>query len=196
MPSFVFPLSHMAVARRLIASSMREIHQKDPALMLELTEKIIRSSFVNASRKEVSVAGVPDQLEQIDWEAHDYFGWHDPKFARRAYVILPNLEGEPVGILLRQTDGSPLRRQICEWCRDPRMRNEVVFFNARRTGDSGRRGNSVSTLICRDFECSANVRNDPPMPYDGFDMAAERVRRLDNLRLKVAGFADMLVTGR
>ncbi|MBN9612957.1 MAG: FBP domain-containing protein, partial [Actinobacteria bacterium] len=54
----------------------------------------------------------------------------------------------------------------------------------------------VGTLICRDFECSQNVRNDPPPAYDGYDVAAAREHRIDNLRLKVAGFADMLLTGR
>ncbi len=164
--------------------------------MLPLTAASIRSSFVNASRKEVSVAGLPEDLEARDWDALDYLGWHDPKFAKRAYVVLPAPDGTPTGILLRQADASPQRRQICEWCRDARLINEVVFFSARRVGESGRRGNTVGTLVCRNFQCSRVVRTDPPVPYDGFDMAADRERRIERLQQRVAGFADMLVTGR
>ncbi|WP_416445556.1 FBP domain-containing protein [Leucobacter sp. HNU] len=164
--------------------------------MLPLTESIIRSSFVNASRREVKDAVLPDFLDAVAWDALDYLGWRDPKFAKRAYVVLPSLDGDPVGVVLRQADAAPRSRAMCSWCRDVRLPNDVVFWSARRVGEAGRRGATVGTLICRDFECSRNVRNDPPPAYEGYDVAAARVQRIDELRLKVAGFADMLVTGR
>lgn len=164
--------------------------------MLPLTPAAIRSSFVNASRKEVKDAVLPDSLDTVDWDALDFLGWRDPKFAKRAYVVLPPLDGDPVGVVLRQADAMPRSRAMCSWCRDVRLPNDVVFWSARRVGDAGRRGATVGTLICRDFECSRNVRNDPPPAYEGYDVAAARVQRIDELRLKVAGFADMLVTGR
>lgn len=164
--------------------------------MLPLTESAIRSSFVNASRKEAKDATLPDGLESIDWDRLDYLGWRDPKFAKRAYVVLPPLDGEPVGVMLRQAEAAPRARAMCGWCCDVRLPNDVVFWSARRVGDAGRRGATVGTLICRDFECSHNVRDDPPPAYEGYDVAAAREQRIDNLRLKVAGFADMLLTGR
>ncbi len=164
--------------------------------MLPLNESIIRSSFVNASRKEAKDAVLPDFLDAVAWDALDFLGWRDPKFAKRAYVVLPSLDGDPVGVVLRQADAAPRSRAMCSWCRDVRLPNDVVFWSARRVGDAGRRGATVGTLICRDFECSHNVRNDPPPAYEGYDVAAARAQRIDELRLKVAGFADMLVTGR
>ena len=164
--------------------------------MLPLNESTIRSSFVNASRKEAKDAVLPDFLDAVAWDALDFLGWRDPKFAKRAYVVLPSLDGDPVGVVLRQADDAPRSRAMCSWCRDVRLPNDVVFWSARRVGDAGRRGATVGTLICRDFECSHNVRNDPPPAYEGYDVAAARVQRIDELRLKVAGFADMLVTGR
>lgn len=164
--------------------------------MLPLNESTIRSSFVNASRKEAKDAVLPDFLDAVAWDALDFLGWRDPKFAKRAYVVLPSLDGDPVGVVLRQADAAPRSRAMCSWCRDVRLPNDVVFWSARRVGDAGRRGATVGTFICRDFECSHNVRNDPPPAYEGYDVAAARVQRIDELRLKVAGFADMLVTGR
>lgn len=167
--------------------------------MQPLTESFIRSSFINASRKEVKDMTLADDFETLSdtqWLDLDFFGWRDPKFARRAYVVLPRLEGDPVGIVLKQAEASPRSRAMCNWCQDVRLPNDVVFWSAKRVGDAGRRGATVGTLVCRDFECSRNVRNDPPPAYQGYDVAAARVKRIDDLRLKVAAFAEMLITGR
>lgn len=167
--------------------------------MQPLTEPFIRSSFINTSRREVKELSLPgnfSELTEARWAELDFFGWRDPKFARRAYVLLPQLDGDCVGVCLTQAEGAPRSRAMCNWCQDVRLPNEVVFWSAKRVGDAGRRGNTVGTLACRDFQCSRNVRNDPPAAYEGYDTAAARVRRIDTLRLKVAGFADMLITGR
>lgn len=182
--------------------------------MHPLTEPFIRASFINASRKEVKDMTLPDTIESLrtlsapgsfdsldalspdDWQRLDYLGWRDPKFVRRAYVVLPRLDGAPVGVALKQAEAAPRSRAMCNWCRDVRLPNDVVFWSAKRVGDAGRRGGTVGTLICRDFECSRNVRNDPPPAYEGYDVAAARVRRIEELQMKVAAFAEMLIAGR
>lgn len=167
--------------------------------MQPLTDSFIRSSFINASRKEVKDMTLSDSFEALtdaDWANLDFLGWRDPKFARRAYVVLPRLDGDPVGIMLKQAEASPRSRAMCNWCQDVRLPNDVVFWSAKRVGDAGRRGATVGTLICRDFECSRNVRNDPPPAYEGYDVATARVKRIDDLHVKVAGFAEMLIAGR
>ncbi|GAA1316332.1 FBP domain-containing protein [Leucobacter albus] len=167
--------------------------------MHPLTESFIRSSFVNASRRETKELSLPDHFETLseaDWAALDYYGWRDPKFARRAYAVLPLLDGDPVGVCFTQAEATPRSRAMCNWCRDVRLPNDVVFWAAKRAGAAGRRGDTVGILLCRDFECSKNVRNDPPPAYEGYDVAAARAERIDTLRLKAASFADMLVTGR
>ena len=122
--------------------------------MHTLTESFIRSSFINASRKEVKDATLPDHLgalAEADWGGLDFLGWRDPKFARRAYVVLPRLDGDPVGIMLKQAEASPRSRAMCNWRQDPRLPNDVLFWSAKR---------------------------------------------IDELRLKAAEFAEMLVVGR
>jgi len=146
--------------------------------MRPLTESTIRSSFVNASRREVQELTLPDDLASRDWEALDYFGWRDPKFARRAYAVLPLRDGGIAGVLLKQAEAAPRSRAMCGWCQDVRLPNDVVFYSARRVGEAGRRGATVGILLCEDFQCSRNVRNDPPPAYDGFDVAAARDRRV------------------
>ena len=125
--------------------------------MLSLDEKTIRASFVNASRKEVSDLVLPPTFGTLDWDRLDYLGWRDPKAARRAYMVVP-LDDGPVGILLRQAEASPRSRAQCSWCQDVELPAEVVFYSARRAGPDGRKGDTVGTLVCGGFECSANVR--------------------------------------
>jgi hypothetical protein len=156
--------------------------------VLPLTEKTIRSSFVNASRKEVADMSMPADFDQIDWGALDYLGWRDRKIARRAYVVI--VVGDvPVAILLKQAEASPRSRAQCSWCQDVELRNDVVFYSARRAGAAGRNGDTVGTLICAEFGCSANVRRTPALAYVGFDVNAARAERMRNLQNRVAAFA-------
>jgi hypothetical protein len=162
--------------------------------MLSINERLVRASFINASRKEVSDLTLPPNFGDVDFEVHDYFGWRDPKINRRAYVIVQRTDG-PVGIMLQQTEAAPRFRAQCSWCQDVQLPNDVQFYSARRAGAAGRNGNTVGTLICANFECSANVRKLPPMAYIGFDVHAARNERIATLRLRSSAFVDAVIDG-
>ncbi|MFC8922176.1 FBP domain-containing protein [Cellulosimicrobium sp. NPDC057127] len=160
--------------------------------MNPLTEKQIRASFVNASRREAAQATLPD-LDALDWERLDYLGWRDRKAPLSAYAVVP-LDGEPVGVLLRSTDaksGGRRRRALCAWCEDVVVTDDVSLYVARRAGASGRRGNTVGTLICTDFRCSANVRRTPTRTELGDDDSMRDTiveLRVDGLRERSSRF--------
>lgn len=71
----------------------------------------------------------------------------------------------------------------------------MVFFSARRAGKAGRNGNTIGTLICAGFQCSANVRTLPRLAYEGYDREAARVERIEALRLNVYAFLSAVVKG-
>jgi hypothetical protein len=156
--------------------------------VLPLTERVIRESFVNASRKEVSDITMPPNFEETSWDDLDYFGWRDPKMARRSYIVVI-VDSAPVGVVLRQAEASPRRRAQCTWCQDVKLPNDVVLYTAKRSGASGRNGNTVGTLICDEFQCSKNVRRTLPPAYLGFDVDAARQERIDTLRVRSERFA-------
>jgi hypothetical protein len=160
--------------------------------MFRLDEKSIRSSLVNASRREATELTLPAGFDTLDWESLDYLGWRDRKYSRRAYAIVPLPDG-PVGIMLTQAEASPGSRAQCSWCQDVSLPNDVLFFSARRTGPEGRRGDTIGTLVCADFECSVNVRRAPRVAYLGFDVEAAREARITALRQNTAAFALGLV---
>ncbi|MBT2502089.1 FBP domain-containing protein [Curtobacterium sp. ISL-83] len=157
--------------------------------MLPITEKTLRTSFVNASRKEIGDLTLPGGFDTIDWDGLDYLGWRDPKTARRGYAVVPTLDGDLIGILFRQAEASPRSRAQCSWCQDVKLPNDVVFWSAKRSGPAGRNGNTVGTLVCQDFQCSRNVRKTPPLAYEGYDVEAARSRRIEDLQLRAASFA-------
>jgi hypothetical protein len=162
--------------------------------MLSLDEKTIRASFVNASRKEVSDLTLPPGFGSLDWDRLDYLGWRDPRASRRAYVVVA-LESGPVGLLLRQAEASPRARAQCSWCQDVTLPNDVSFYSARRAGADGRKGDTVGTLVCADFECSTNVRRAPVVAYVGFDVEAARAGRIAELRERAEAFAQVVLHG-
>ena len=159
--------------------------------MKPLTDAAIRSSFINASRREVREAILPD-LTELDWEATDVLGWRDRKKDTTAYVVL-ELDGAPVGV--RLTTAPPAgrrRRTLCSWCRDVIVADEVTMYVARRAGTAGRRGNTIGTMVCRDFGCSANVRRRPTLTEVGSSDENDRIRLIDKriqaLRLHSSDF--------
>ena len=164
--------------------------------MNPLTEKQIRASFVNASKREATQATLPD-LDSLDWDRLDYLGWRDRRAPLAAYAVVP-VDGEPVGILLRSSDaktGGPRKRAVCAWCEDVIATNDVSLFVAKRAGAAGRNGNTVGTLICADFACSQNARRRPTIVEAGADAAAVVARRIAGLQDRSARFVAAVAQG-
>ncbi len=155
--------------------------------MRPLTETQIRASLINASRSERKNMAVPSDLKDVVWGSIDFLGWRDPKLPNISYIVV-ELDDDVVGLLMRQTDARPRSRPQCSWCADVQLPNDVVFYSTKRVGDAGRRGDTVGTLVCANFECSNNVRKLPPSAYLGFDREAARHRRIEALKRHVEGF--------
>ena len=160
--------------------------------MLAIDETTIRASFINASRKETSDITLPAQFADLDFERLDYLGWRDPRIARRSYIVVP-VDDTFIGIVLKQAEASPRSRAQCSWCQDITLPNDVLLYSAKRSGAAGRKGDTVGTLICADFQCSTNVRKLPPVAYLGFDVEAARLDRIATLRERAATFASNIL---
>ncbi|MCW4457233.1 FBP domain-containing protein [Microbacterium sp. MPKO10] len=162
--------------------------------MLPLTEKQIRSSFVNATKRERTQLSIPD-LDAQPWESLDFLGWRDTKFPKLGYVVAM-VDDTPTGILLKLAEGRTLSRPQCSWCEDVTLPNDVVFYVAKRAGDAGRKGDTVGTLACANFECNVNARRTPVSAYIGFDVEAAKQQRMDALRSNITRFVAGVRDGR
>jgi hypothetical protein len=155
--------------------------------MLPLTSDTVAAALVNVSVRERKALTLPADFATLPWERLDYLGWRDPKLPGAGYIVV-RLDDEPVGVALRQADNRIRSRPQCSWCEDVTLPNDVVLYSVKRAGQAGRNGDTVATLACAAFECSANVRKLPPMAYIGFDAEAARLRRIDALGEHVRGF--------
>ncbi|SFR69521.1 FBP C-terminal treble-clef zinc-finger [Agromyces sp. CF514] len=162
--------------------------------MLPIDDARIRASFINATQRERAAVTLPAGFATLDWDALDFLGWRDPKLPKVGYVVV-EAEGGLVGVMLREADGRIRTRPQCSWCADVTLPNDVVFYTAKRSGASGRNGNTVGTLACAGFECSRNARRLPSVAYVGFDVEAARQRRIEALREHVAGFVHTVREG-
>ena len=156
--------------------------------MLPLTEEMLRASLINASLRERQSLTPPANLDELPWADLDYLGWRDRKYPNLGCAVV-ELDGSPVGILLRQAETKPRTRAQCSWCEDVTLPNDVLFFSAKRAGKAGRNGDTIGTLVCSNFECSTNVRRRPALAYIGFDVEAERRRRIAALGEHARNFA-------
>lgn len=156
--------------------------------MHALTDHDLRASLINASRREATDLTPPPSLGTVDWRRLDYLGWRDPRLDRRAYAVVPGPDGGALGIVLTEASAAPRHRAMCSWCQDVRLPEDVVLYSARRAGAAGRKGDTVGSLVCRDFGCSRHVRNDPPPFHEGFDAERARTARIARLEERVLGF--------
>ncbi|MFC4591005.1 FBP domain-containing protein [Sphaerisporangium corydalis] len=128
--------------------------------MRPVTERDIRSSFVNCSKGETQRLNLPRDLADHPWEDLDFLGWRDPGAPDRAYLVAER-DGPLVGIALRATSGGSrgfTARSMCSLCLTTHTGGGVALMTARRTGEAGRQGNSVGQYLCTDLACSLYTR--------------------------------------
>ncbi|MBF6211978.1 FBP domain-containing protein [Nocardia puris] len=125
--------------------------------MEPVTERDIRSSFVNCSKGDAKRLSVPRDLVEYPWEDLDFLGWGDPSLAGRCYVVVPR-EDRLVGVALRHETGGSGKAQMCAICLTTHTGGGVRLMTANKAGESGRRGNSIGTYMCTDLACSLYAR--------------------------------------
>jgi hypothetical protein len=157
--------------------------------MQSVTPQQIRSSFVNASRSEAAKLTLPKNFDSLDWNSLEFLGWRDGKMPLRGYLVVPGPKGL-TGIMLRAPEGGARKNRsvLCELCRDVFSKEDVLLWVAKRSGQSGRDGNTVGTLICADFVCCGNVRREPPANEINPDPAVVVQRHIQGLQERTAQF--------
>jgi FBP C-terminal treble-clef zinc-finger len=128
--------------------------------MRPLSERDIRTSFVNCSKGEATRLHLPKDFAELPWGDLDFLGWRDPGAPDRAYLVAERGD-RPLGIALRATPRTMrgfTTRSMCSLCLTTRTGGDVALMTARRTGAAGRQGNSVGQYLCADLACSLYVR--------------------------------------
>ncbi|MEV6793363.1 FBP domain-containing protein [Streptomyces sp. NPDC051320] len=128
--------------------------------MEPLSDKEIRSSFVNCTKGEAGRLRLPLDFAELPWPDLDFLGWVDPGAPLRAHVVVPRESG-PLGITLRVpgvTSASAVRTSLCQICLTSHASSGVNLLAAPLAGKPGRDGNSVGIYFCADLACPLYVR--------------------------------------
>lgn len=125
--------------------------------MEPVSERDIRSSFINCSKGDAKRLPVPRDLAGRPWGDLDFLGWSEPSLPGRCYLVVPQDDGL-VGVALRFETGGSGRAQMCTICLTTHTGSGVSLMTAYKAGESGRRGNSLGTYMCTDLACSLYAR--------------------------------------
>jgi hypothetical protein len=125
--------------------------------MRQASEADIRASFINCSKGEAARLAVPRDLADRPWDELDFLGWRDAAAPSRNYVVTER-DGRFVGVVLRSASARSNRVSMCSFCLTTHPGDGVTLMTARKTGDSGLRGNSIGTYLCADLACSLYLR--------------------------------------
>ncbi|MGW0119676.1 FBP domain-containing protein [Streptomyces sp. NPDC003327] len=128
--------------------------------MEPLTDKQIRSSFVNCTKGEAARLKLPLDFAELPWSDLDFLGWVDPGAPLRAHLVVPREDG-PVGVALRVPAAgrtSAVKSSLCQICLTGHASSGVTLLAAPLAGSRGRDGNTVGIYICADLACSLYIR--------------------------------------
>ncbi|MFE7354651.1 FBP domain-containing protein [Streptomyces sp. NPDC057543] len=162
--------------------------------MEPLSEKQIRSSFVNCTKGDAARLRLPLDFAELPWEELDFLGWVDPGAPLRAHLVLPRPQGV-LGISLRIPSvrrTSAVKSSMCQICLTGHASSGVSLLAAPLAGARGREGNTVGIYICGDLACPLYLRGkrQPKLRYGRYEESltlGERLARMsDNLDAFVA----------
>jgi len=125
-----------------------------------LSEKQIRSSFVNCTKGDAARLRLPLDFAELPWDDLDFLGWVDPGAPLKAHLVLPREQG-PLGISLRVPSvrrTSAVKSSLCQICLTGHASSGVTLLAAPLAGARGREGNTVGVYICADLACPLYVR--------------------------------------
>ncbi|MET9800187.1 FBP domain-containing protein [Streptomyces sp. NPDC006368] len=153
--------------------------------MEPLSDKHIRSSFVNCTKGEAARLRLPLGFAELPWEDLDFLGWVDPGAPLRAYLVLPRPNG-PLGIALRVpalTRTSAVQSSLCQICLTGHAASGVALLTAPLVGARGREGSTVGTYICADLACSLYLRGkrQPKLRFGRHEEALGLEERVDRM---------------
>lgn len=158
-----------------------------------LTDAQIRKSFINCSKGEAKRLNVPNGLDQVAWDDLRFFSWIDAKNPQKAAIVVPAEDGSVSGVLLTRAKAQGKRAQMCSFCMTLHPGSGISLFSAAKTGDSGRRGNTLGTYVCSNLRCVDYVTGKKkPEGIRQMDETLKVEQRLERMIENARGFVERL----
>ncbi|MFI8520660.1 FBP domain-containing protein [Streptomyces sp. NPDC085481] len=167
--------------------------------MEALTDKQIRSSFVNCTKGDAARMKLPLDFAELPWHDLDFLGWVDPGAPLRAHLVVPRPEGL-VGITLRVPSAgrtSAVKSSMCQICLTAHASSGVTLLAAPLAGSRGREGNTVGTYVCADLACPLYVRGkrQPKLRGTRHEESLTVAEQVDRMMGNLNGFVSRVTAG-
>ncbi|MFF3734572.1 FBP domain-containing protein [Streptomyces sp. NPDC002476] len=167
--------------------------------MEPLSEKQIRSSFVNCTKGEAARLRLPLDFAELPWAELDFLGWVDPGAPLKAHLVLPRAEG-PLGLSLRVPSmrrTSAVKSSLCQICLTGHASSGVTLLAAPLAGTRGREGNTIGIYICADLACPLYVRGkrQPKLRAGRYEETLGLDERLARMSENLDAFAAKVTAG-
>jgi hypothetical protein len=164
-----------------------------------LSEKQIRSSFVNCTKGKAARLKLPLDFAELSWENLDFLGWVDPGAPLQAHLVLPRANG-PLGISLRVpavSRTSAVKSSLCQICLTGHASSGVSLLVAPLAGARGREGNTVGVYVCADLACPLYLRGkrQPKLRFRGFEESLTLNERITRMAGNLDAFAAKVTAG-
>ncbi|MYV46698.1 FBP domain-containing protein [Streptomyces sp. SID2888] len=162
--------------------------------MKELSEPLIRSSFINCSKGAAQRLPVPRFLPELPWDDLDFLGWRDSAAPERSYIVTEH-RGELIGVEFRRASrvAGSHHRSMCSLCLTTHPASGVELMTAHKARSTADNYNTVGTYICSDLSCSLYVRGlkrvQPGGPPKESLSVDEKIQRT---KANLAAFLDKL----
>ncbi|WP_214102839.1 FBP domain-containing protein [Acrocarpospora catenulata] len=163
--------------------------------MKPVTEREIRTSFVNCSKGEANRLPMPRDLAGQPWPDLDFLGWSDGSAPDRSYLVTEH-QGRLVGITLRSSAQrrSILQNTMCSLCQTTHPGNGVSLLTARKAGPATREHHSVGVYMCTDLACSLYVRGKKVPEVGGrFEESWTLEELIERTQVRVTAFVEKVV---
>ncbi|WP_433252186.1 FBP domain-containing protein [Actinomadura nitritigenes] len=167
--------------------------------MRAITERDVRSCFVNCSKGDAKRLNLPKDFAQSPWTGLDFLGWRDPKAPDRAYLIAEK-DDRLTGVALRLASAPGKARgfnstSLCSFCHTAHTGGGVALMSARRSGDAGKQGNTVGRYLCADLSCSLYVRGmKQTLMGDGHDDGVPLEEKVARIKTNLDAFITSITT--
>ncbi|MGW4201702.1 FBP domain-containing protein [Streptomyces sp. NPDC004726] len=159
-----------------------------------LSDKEIRSSFVNCTKGEANRLRLPLDFGELPWQDLDFLGWTDPGAPLRAYLVIPRKTDGPLGLALRvpsASRSSAFKSSLCDVCLTGHASSGVSLLVAPLAGTRGREGSTVGLYLCADLACSLYIRGkrQPKLRTARYEESLTVDEKIDRAMGNLDGFA-------
>lgn len=163
-----------------------------------LTEKQIRSSFVNCTKGEAARLKLPLDFNELPWEDLDFLGWVDPgaRSAPTSYAATPTATPSASPSASRAPAAPARSSPASARSASPATPPPASPSSSPPRRSPRPRGNTVGIYVCSDLACSLYIRGkrQPKLRAGHYEETLTTTEKIDRARTNLNAFTAKITS--